>query len=257
MKSILTIALGSALLFASPVMAEPADVAAAVANPDRGEQDRALDESRQPARVLAFLGLERGDAVVDILSGGGYYAELMARAVGPEGYVLGQNPPPLIDRFNLGAVFEARDYGGRIANADQYNVPFGDFVLPPDSIDFAMFHLVFHDLYFIDEERGFPAFDRETMLARLYRGMKPGGIVGIVDHVGTNAEDPEAEVSANHRIAPEIVRAAMEHAGFVFEEESAMLANPDDDHTNSVFDPAIRGQTDRFVYRFRKPADAE
>ena len=254
MKSVFLAAAAVALACSAPAAAEPADVAAAVAAEGRAEQDTSLDESRQPAQVLAFLGLEQGDIALDMLAGGGYYTELMARAVGPEGYVLGQNNPPLIERFNLAQVFEARGYGGeRVPNAAQFNIPFGEFVLPPDSIDFTLFHMVFHDLWYIDEENGFPEIDPALVIARIYRATRPGGIVGIVDHVGVNAEDPRAESAATHRISPDVVRAVMTEAGFVLEEEAGFLRNPEDDGTTSVFDPSIRGRTDRFVYRFRKP----
>lgn len=243
-----------ALALATPALAEPAAVAAAVANSDRGEADTALDESREPVRVLEFLGLESGDVALDIFAGGGYYSELMARAVGPDGFVLAQNPPSAIERFELAPVYAQRGFGERIANAAQFKLAFDDFVLPPESIDFALFHMVFHDLWFVQEPQ-LPAIDRDRFLSRLYQSMRLGGIVGIVDHVGHAGMDPAEEVAARHRIDPAVIRTAMEDAGFVLEEESDILRNPEDDHETSVFDPAIRGHTDRIVYRFRKPGD--
>ncbi len=254
MRLFSSIAVAGVLLMSAPLAAEPADVAAAVANPDRGEPDLALDESRQPEAVLAFLGLEQGDSVLDVFAGGGYYTELMARAVGPEGFVLGLNPPLAREAFNLGPVFEARNYGERVPNAAEFNLAFADFVLPPESVDFTLFHLVFHDLWFVNEPT-LPAVDQHVFLERLYAATKPGGIVGIVDHVGVNAADPAAEAAAVHRISPTVVRTAMTNAGFEFVEEAEFLANADDDAATSVFDPSIRGRTNRFVYRFRRPAE--
>jgi predicted methyltransferase len=247
-------ALGAAalLLTGAPAAAAPADVAGAVANPDRSGFDTGLDEARQPVRVLEFLGLERGDDAIDMLAGSGYYTEIMARAVGPEGHVIGHNPPGVIDRFNLGPVFAARDYGGRIANAEELNVIFGELELEPESLDFALFHIVMHDMWF-ERVPDLPRVEPATVLAELYAAMRPGGVVGVVDHVGTDAANPRDEVARLHRISPDIVRAAMAEAGFVFDGESDMFRNPEDDHRLNVFDPAIRGRTDRIVYRFVKP----
>ena len=56
-----------------------------------------------------------------------------------------------------------------------------------------------------------------------------------------------------HRIDPAVIRADFERAGFVFDGESDLLRNAGDDHGKLVFDPSVRGKTDRVVYRFRKP----
>ncbi|MCA1748276.1 MAG: class I SAM-dependent methyltransferase [Parasphingopyxis sp.] len=245
------------LLLSMPavVQAEPAAVEAAVANADRSEPDTAMDESRQPAAVLQFLGLEEGDRVLDVMAGGGYYTELMARAVGPEGHVVGQNPPGVVEAYSLGPVFERRGYGAeRLPNAERLDVEFADAAFEPNSFDFALFHMVLHDLWH-ENPPALPRTEPADFLAALYTGMKPGGIVGVVDHVGTDAADPRGEVGRLHRIDPQVVRAAMEEAGFVHEEESDLLRNPEDTHEVNVFDPAIRGRTDRFVYRFRKPPE--
>lgn len=242
------------IVSAAPAAADPAAVAAAVAHPDRIEQDTAMDESRRPVPVLEFLQLENGDRVLDVMAGGGYYTELMARAVGLDGHVVAHNPPGLVERFSLDPVFERRGVGaGRLPNVELLTVPFADVDLEPASFDFALLHLVMHDLWF-EREPDLPRTDPAAFLAELYSGMKPGGIVGVVDHVGLDSTDPRGEVARNHRIAPQVIRAAMETAGFVLDGESAILRNPEDSHELSVFDRAIRGNTDRIVYRFRRPA---
>lgn len=255
MRKILGAMLAAAMLMAAmPAAAEPADVAGAFAMDDRAEQDTALDESRQPVAVLGFLGIEQGDVVLDVLAGGGYYSELMARAVGPQGFVLAQNPPGVISQFNIAPIFEGRGVGAdRLPNVASLPLSFDDFVLPPESVDFALFHMVFHDLW--NESEAMPRTEPQPFVDRLYMAMRPGGIVGIVDHVGAAGVDPREEVLARHRIDPAVIRQVMEDAGFVLEEESDLLRNPDDDYTASVFDPSVRGQTDRVVYRFRKPGD--
>lgn len=252
--------LGAAAFLAMPGMAAaaPADVAGALAHPDRTEADREQDEARQPVRLLGFLGLEQGDRVFDFVAAGGYYSELMARAVGSDGFVMAQNSPRLIEQFDGREGLDARGYGTRIPNSISYEYEVDAISFEPASIDFALFNLVFHDFWFVPAE-GEPMLsnDPAAFLAELNRGMKPGGIVGIVDHVGLADSDPAAETARAHRIDPAVIRSMMTEAGFVLEEEADFLRNPEDDHQLLVFNPEIRGQTDRVVYRFRKPGGEE
>ena len=234
--------------------AAPADVEAALAHADRTDADREQDEARQPVRVLGFLGLEAGDRVFDFIAAGGYYSELMARAVGPDGFVMAQNSPRLIEQFNGRDGIVARGYGTRIPNSVSYEYEVDAISFEPASIDFALFNLVFHDLWFVSaEDAPMLSENPAAFLSALYAGMSPGGIVGIVDHVGLAGSDPAAETARAHRIDPAVIRSMMTEAGFVLEEEADFFRNPEDDHQLLVFDPGIRGQTDRVVYRFRKP----
>lgn len=219
----------------------------AVANPARPEEARDKDESRKPAEVLAFLGLKPGDAAVDIISGGGYWAEIMAGAVGEGGSVTALEPEQLADDDAWSAL-TARAPGVTI---EKY--PWDKLAAGNDRFDFAMLNLSYHDLYWQSDEFGIPESDPKVFVDALFAAMKPGGTVGVIDHVG-NAGDTPTTVDATHRIDPDVVKADFENAGFILEEESALLRNPDDDHEASVFAPEIRGKTDRFLYRFRKPA---
>ena len=92
------------------------------------------------------------------------------------------------------------------------------------------------------------------MTRAIYDAVKPGGTVAVIDHVAPPGGDTREVVNRVHRIDPAVVRADFERAGFVLEAQSDMLRNPGDDHSKNVFDTSIRGRTDRFMYRFRKPA---
>ena len=233
------------------VEAAPADVAAAVAATDRPAEAVKLDESRRPAEVLAFLDLEKGEDALDLFTGTGYYAEIMGRAVGPEGSVVAWEPANFYDdkaKETLAAVT------ARVPNVRVHVAPATAPDLPENSFDFAMLHLNYHDAYWESEKYKFPRLDPAAFLAAIHAAMKPGGIVGVIDHVAAPGGDTREVVEALHRIDPAVIRADFERAGFVFDGESDLLRNPDDDHTNSVFDPAVRGKTDRVIYRFRKPA---
>ena len=242
----------AALLLLAPAgaqAAKPADAAAAVAAPGRPADAVKLDEVRKPAEVLAFMGLEQGDRVLDYFTGSGYYAEIMARAVGPKGVVVGWNS----------AAFQARvkdalaGIRSRNPNTAFYATPATAISFPPSSFDFAMLHLVYHDAYWESAQFRLPRIDPSTVVQALWHAVKPGGIVAVIDHVATPGGDTREVVEKLHRIDPAVVRADFERAGFVLEAQSDLLRVAADDHTKNVFDPAIRGSTDRFMFRFRKP----
>jgi len=232
--------------------AVPADVASAVSAPGRPEAATALDAVRRPAEVLAWLGLERGDRVLDYFAGNGYYTEIMARAVGPTGSVTGWNTPFFAGRPQVRDTLAA--IRQRSPNTAFFSSPTTALSFPDNAYDFVMLHLVYHDAYFESAQFQLPRIDPNTVTAALFRTVKPGGIVAVIDHVAAPGRETRAEVEATHRILPATVRADFERAGFVFDGESPLLANPQDDRSVNVFTPSIRGRTDRFVYRFRRPA---
>jgi predicted methyltransferase len=116
-----------------------------------------------------------------------------------------------------------------------------------------LINMDYHDVYWESAKRGIPRMDPDAWLKTIYAAMKPGGIVGIIDHVANPNDDPRATVEKLHRIDPNVVKADFKRAGFVFVKSSDVLRNPADDHSLLVFDPKVRGHTDRFVFEFRKP----
>ncbi|MBB4631250.1 I78 family peptidase inhibitor [Sphingosinicella soli] len=247
--------LAAALLMpALPVEAAPAAITVAVAAKDRPADEAKLDESRKPAEVLKFLGLERGDRAFDFMAGRGYYSEIMARAVGPKGMVVAWNPSGIGESDPVKTAWQSLRV--RVKNVAVFSTFMPDLALAPASFDFALFHLVYHDAYWESAEYKLVRTDPALLLATLYGAMKSGGIVGVIDHVGPAGGDTRAEVDKTHRIDPAVVRADFERAGFVFEGESDVLRVPGDDLSKSVFDPAVRGKTDRIVYKFSKPDGA-
>jgi predicted methyltransferase len=238
-------------------VAAPADVRAAVAAPGRPAEAVALDESRKPVKVLKFLGLQQGDRALDLFTGTaapftrvGYYAEIMGRSIGPKGAVVAWEPANLLD--DAGKKNFAR-LSARVPNVHLISSTAADLTLEPASFDFVLLHLVYHDTYWENEQYQFPRMDPHAFLAKIFAATKPGGIVGVVDHVAAPGGDTRAVVRKLHRIDPAVVRADFERAGFKLEAESVLLRNPADDHSKLSLDPAIRGKTDRIIYRFRKP----
>ena len=222
----------------------------AVANDARPEADRARDAGRKPAEVLAFLGITPGMTVLDMFSGGGYYTEILSYTVGDSGRIIAQTNEAYL-QF-VGDEFEERYLGGRLGNAQVLMAENNELKLEAESLDAILLVLSFHDLFYAAPEQGWPAIDIAAFLAELYSGLRTGGVVGIIDHYAAEGA-PSDTGGTTHRIDAAIVIAMMTEAGFELDAQSDMLRNPDDDYEKVVFDPEVRGKTDRFVMRFRKP----
>ena len=224
-----------------------ADLAGELAASTRSDEDKARDEARRPAEVLAFLGVEPGMTVMDLLASGGWYTEVLSVAVGPEGAVYAQNPPQLLG-FNDGAydkAISARLADNRLPNVIRLDRDIDDTGLAPGTLDVALTALNLHDLH------NFSGPEAVTeMLANVRALLKPGGVLGVIDHYG----DPDRDNTQLHRLDVAAALPIIEAAGFEME-NSDLLRNPDDDRTIMVFDPAIRGKTDRVLYKLTKPAE--
>ncbi len=225
-------------------------IRAAQENAARLAEDRERDAQRQSAYVLDFFGIQPGMAVLDLFSGGGYYAELVSYLVGPGGRVVAHNNSPYLEF--AGKELAKRFTPGRLPNVERLLAENNELELPAEAFDAALMMLAYHDVYFDSPEEGWPLIDAPRMLAEIYRSLKPGGILGVVDHVAEQGAPAEVGVTL-HRIDPVRLKREITAAGFVFDAESNVLRNPADDLTRSVFDPEVRGRTDRVVLRFRKP----
>jgi predicted methyltransferase len=242
---------GAALLIAGVASAAaPAWLDQAVTAPGRPAGAVKLDAGRKPAEVLAFLGLEPGMSAADIMTGSGYWAEIMANAVGPKGKVTAFEPSQFYNDPEEQKVWKA--LAARRSDIELVRYPFDAWQAGGRSFDFVMISLNYHDLYWESAKYGIPRTDPHAFIEALYAAVKPGGVVGIIDHVGP-AGDTREIVQKLHRIDPAVVKADFEQAGFRLDAESPLLASKADDHAKLVFDPSVRGRTDRFLFRFRKP----
>lgn len=233
-----------------PPSGSPPGIVPAVAMNDRPAAARALDAERMPVEVLRFLGLKRGDHVLDVMTGSGYYAEIMGNAIGSYGTVLAHEPPVFEDEKSRAAF---ADLVKRVPNVTLLSVMPADIDPPANNLDFTMMHLVYHDAYWSSEKFKFPALNPAALLKRLFAATRPGGIVAVIDHIAASGGDTRSVADKLHRIDPAVVKADFARAGFKLEAESNLLRVAADNHSKSVFDPAIKGKTDRFVMRFRKP----
>ncbi|WP_420138469.1 class I SAM-dependent methyltransferase [Sphingomonas sp.] len=221
-------------------------IAAAVTDPTRPVADRDRDAARKPAEMLAFAGVKPGMVVIDVLPGGAYFTRLFSTAVGPTGKVIGYVP----DEMYAGRPKSLDAVQALAAEPAHSNVQaLHDPALAPgpaNVADVVWTSQNYHDLHNI------AGLDMIAFNKALYRALRPGGVYIVLDHAAA-AGSGAADTNTLHRIDPAVVRKEVEAAGFKFDGESKLLANPADPHTAKVFDPAIRGHTDQFILRFRKP----
>lgn len=209
--------------------------------PGRPADEKALDAKRKPADVLAFFGVKPGMKVIDIDAATGYYSELLAAAVGPTGTVYAQNGKRMA--MNKEAMKALNDRVARVQNIKLTEAPENDLGMD-GQLDFALLSLHLHDVY------NFGGKDAALGLLRgIYASLKPGGRLGIIDHVG----DAGADNKALHRIPMATVEDLLTEAGFEIEAHSDVLHHPEDNHTMMSRDEKIRRMTDRMVIRAVKP----
>ena len=232
-----------------PLPQDPGEQAA-LANPARPAADRTRDKARQSAAVLRFFRLAPGMTVLDLYSGGGYYTELLSYIVGSTGRVVAHNNTPYLSFAQ--ADLAGRFAPGRLPNVERLLAENNELQLPAARFDAVVMTDVYHDIYFVDDKAGLSRIDGPRLLAEILKSLKPGGVLGVVDHAALAGAPPETGGTL-HRIDPALLKREIVAAGFVLDAESDVLVNPNDDRTKSAFDPSVQGRTDQVVLRFRKP----
>lgn len=228
-------------------IALPANIAAALSDPSRPAADMVRDKDRHPGEVLAFAGVKSGAKVADLIPGGGYFTRILSKAVGSKGKVYAYVPDELTKLAKREPAVNA------IARDPAYsNVKVILNTLPnfgaPEKLDLVFTAQNYHDMH--NKFMG-PA-DLGAVNRQVFRALKPGGVYLVLDHVA-NAGSGLRDTETLHRIDPAVVKAEVTAAGFVFEGESRVLRNAADPRAANVYDAGIRGKTDQFVYKFRKP----
>jgi predicted methyltransferase len=211
--------------------------------------DKSNDARRKVAQVMAFAEVKPGQKVVELIPGSGYFTRVFSAIVGSQGHVYTVWP-------NEYAKEDADDVAGsqklaadpHYANVSVLTQP-ANQLSAPEPVDLVFTSQNYHD--YPDKFMG--KVDPAVLNKQVFDALKPGGLWVIIDHVAP-AGSGMADTDTLHRIDPAIVKKQVEAAGFVFDGESNALRNPADPHTIKVFDKSIRGHTDQFIYRFRKPA---
>jgi predicted methyltransferase len=211
--------------------------------------DKTNDARRKVALVMTFAEVKPGQKVVELIPGSGYFTRVFSAIVGPQGHVYTVWP-------NEYAKEDADDVAGsqklatdpHYANVSVLTQP-ANQLSAPEPVDVVFTSQNYHD--YPDKFMG--KVDPAVLNKQVFDALKPGGLWVIIDHVAPDGSGM-ADTDTLHRIDPAIVKQQVEAAGFVFDGESNALRNPKDPHDIKVFDKSIRGHTDQFIYRFRKPA---
>jgi predicted methyltransferase len=236
-------------------IAKPPSVttAAALADAGRPAEDVSRDAARKPAAVIAFAGLHAGQRVIDFIPGGGYWTRIFSGVVGPKGHVYALVP-------GQAAAFFAKPtatitaFAATHPNVEVVTSGAGGFAVPGGPVDMFWTAQNYHDLY-NPQAKDAPKPTAATLLGinkAVFATLKPGGVYLIIDHVAP-AGSGTSDTNTLHRIDPDAVMKDVTAAGFVFVGRSEVLRNPGDPHDKIVFDSSIRGHTDQFVFKFRKP----
>jgi predicted methyltransferase len=223
-------------------------IAAAVADSNRPDADKLRDANRKPAQTLEFLGVKPGEQIAEILPGGGYFTRVFSKAVGPSGHVYA-----LVPERPANAPADLPDLAGKVkaiaADPNYSNVsvviqPLSKLVTPAP-VDLVFTAQNYHDLH------NFPV-DVVGFNRTILQSLKAGGLYVVLDH-SAPAGSGLADTKTLHRIDADVVKQEVTAAGFEYVGSSDVLANAADSRTSMVFDPSIRGKTDQFILKFRKP----
>src|SRR5450432_466986 len=219
------------------------DYDAIVASPDRSDADRQVDQRRQPAKMLAFVGVKPGMKVLDMEASAGYSTELLARAVAPNGVVYAQDSAAVIERF-VKDKFDIRAQKPAMKDVVHVIRNFDD-PIPPDvsGLDLITFFFAYHDVTYME-------VDRAAMNAKMFAALKPGGFLIIADHSARKGEGVTVAKTV-HRIEESTLRQEIEAAGFKLTAEADFLRHPDDPRDTPVFRPVV--PVDEFVLKYQKP----
>ena len=245
----LTVSVLAALAMAGAgvaVAAVPANITAALADKARPAADTARDAARKPGELLAFAEVKPGQKVADFMMGGGYFTRVLSPAVGPTGKVYAYQAAEFI-KFRAAYGTEQSTVVADYKNVVPLTAPIAAAGLP-DGLDMVLTVQNYHDMHL----KAFPAETADTVNKEVFKALKPGGLYVIVDHAAASGA-PLTVADTQHRIDEAITKKEVEAAGFKLVAEDKMLANPADPHDKLVFDPSIRGKTDQFVLKFRKP----
>lgn len=227
----------------------PDAISAAVADANRPDTDKQRDANRKPAETLAFTGVKPGDQVAELLPGSGYFTRIFSKIVGSGGRVYALVPAP-----SPNAPADMPDFAARVkaiaaeptySNVSVVVEPFSQLKAPVP-VDLVWTSQNYHDLH------NFPGLDVAVFNQMVFDALKPGGIYLVLDHSaepGSGARD----TATLHRIDADTVKKEVLAAGFVFVGGSDLLHQPGDSHAVKVFDPSVRGKTDQFILKFRKP----
>ncbi len=218
----------------------------ALKHPQRPEEDFDRDARSKPKEVLGFFGVKPGMTVVDLFAGSGYYTEIISRIVGPRGKVYLHNNAEYLNF--VGKDVEQRLAGGRLPNVKRLDAEIGELGIDDATVDMVIMVMTYHDIYYTADSW---SIDPISFFGEIRAMMKPGAVLGIVDHTAQPGTANHV-VQSLHRIDEKFAVNDIVSRGFEYKGSLDVLRNSTDDHTVNVFEPSVRGKTDQFVLKFVK-----
>ena len=221
----------------------PQYISATLADGARPEEDKQRDAGRKPAETLAFAEVKPGETLIEIAPGKGYYTRVLSGVVGSKGkvYAVTSQPKPDAPPPPVQAIAADPHYGNVTVSFQRI----ADLKLP-EGVDLVWTSLNYHDFHNI------PDAEVATINRAVFAALKPGGTYLVIDHAA-EAGSGTRDTNTLHRIDEETVKQEVTAAGFKLVGEGEVLRNKADPHTAKVFDAEIRGHTDQFMLKFRKP----
>lgn len=246
------------------IMVSPA-IREAVDDPHRKPENVARDPYRHPAQTLSFFGLKPDMTVVEMIPGSGWYSEILAPYLAANGhYVAAVSPGKATDDFKVFLAADPDRYGkAQVApfEAGQLN----EFVAA-GTADMILTFRNIHNLLGSPDQPG--DGNAPQAFADWFRALKPGGVLGIVEHRLPENMDTAREKTSGYVKRSTVIRLAMA-AGFQLAGVSDVNANPKDDHDHPkgvwTLPPSYElgdedkakyeaiGESDRMTLRFVKP----
>lgn len=231
----------------APVTATSANIVAAVADPARPAADKERDVNRKPAEMVAFGEVRPGDKVGELIPGAGYMTRILSKAVGPTGKVYVFASAPVAREGQPPPAAPVAAITADTANYGNVQVVISNFatIANPEPLDLVWTSQNYHDMHNPGRNLDINAANKAVLAA-----LKPGGLYIVLDHQSEKGVEFDA---TKHRIDEAKVKGEVLAAGFEFVGSSSVLRNPADDGTKGVFDASIRGKTDQFILKFKKP----
>lgn len=227
----------------------PAYITAAVADKARPAADTERDADRKPAATLAFAGVMPGEQVAELIPGGGYFTRLLSAVVGPKGKVYAlanqKRPEAPADAPDPAARLSPITSDPHYANVTVTSIRVAALSLP-QNVDMVWTSQNYHDFHNVKD------LNVADLDKAVFQALKPGGVYIVLDHAAETGSGFR-DTATLHRIDEAAVKQEVESVGFKFVGESEVLGNKNDDHTSKVFDSGIKGHTDQFILKFRKP----
>lgn len=249
--SFAALSLAFAVAFTAPTYAAsapPAYATAAVNDASRPDADKKVDADRKPAEMVVFAGIKPGDKVVDLIPGGGYFTRVFSKVVGPKGKVYAVVPDEMIKmRATAADPIKAIAADPGYSNVTMITGPIAAFKVN-QPVDVIWTSRNYHDMH----DKFFGPVDMAAFNKAVFAALKPGGVYIVLDHAAAPGSGFEATETL-HRVDPEAVKKEVLAAGFKYDGEDDTLKNPADNHTTKIFDASVKGKTDQFVLKFRKP----